>query len=1399
MITASNSRIHQTIPLLIAVYLLSFPAYAQYSGGTGEPNNPYQIATAAHLTSIGSNPDLLDKHFVLIDDIDLNPNLPGGQVFTQAIIAPDIDTNKFNHDSPAFVGVFDGQGHCVSNLVVEDPNGEHIGLFGYVGKEGSVLNLCVDNTTITGSLRAGIIVGMNEGLIENCHVTGVLEGSNMTGGIGGENTGTVRYSHADVEVNGYFRAGGLFGKNDGRIVQCYTTGQVTGDDDMVGGLLGSNHGPVVSCYSWAAVSGTDFVGGLIGYDYGTITTSYAAVKVTASLSRFSRTGGLTGLTKTTAFSSYWDWEASGKGSSASGQPKTTQEMMEPETFWGWGHDGAWVLNTGKDYPRLAWEGTVGEPIVDEKNCYGGGAGEPDDPYEIWTAEQFRNIAWYLKDFNKYFVLMSDIDMNDVDPNLVKPIGTQGNPFVGIFDGNHHIIRNFSYGIIPTAEEQVPEDTNGPSRVYPHPPPTPKPVVPELTLEVHVGVFGAIGEMEIYYEYDYPEQYNDLRGTVKNLQIVDANINGGSFVGGLAGVNRGVVSACSTSGSISGFECIGGLIGGNGYNGKGLARACFSVADVVGQYRIGGLVGSNGDWYGIGVVESCYAAGHVEATKIAGGFAGLNEGTVVTSYSTGEVTGDDSIGGLVGINMGSCFLSFWDVNSSGITTSASGQAKTTMQMQDISTFKGWGSQWHWTIADGNDYPRLAWEGRVGEAIVDSQYAYGSGAGISDNPYRIYTAEQFVEIAYRSADFDKHFILMQDIDLSVFDPNLILPIGNDAFPFCGVLDGDNHTIYNFRYTLDSQSHVGVFGCVGPNVTEADKPSGRVVNLNIVNAAVNGSHNVGILTGHNRGTITSCSIQGSCSGYSYVGGLTGFNRGSIEDVHCAGVVDGGWAVGGLVGYNTDEITSSSFDGSIDASSTVGGLVGRNQGNIYSCCSRGIVDGGNSVGGLVGYNPGSIESSYSTCAVIGRSNYIGGLVGSNTGVGDQVAYCYSAGLVIGGDHTGGLVGATFDKAYNCYWDIEASDMPSSWTGMGRSTHEMKSKETFRGWGYPGVWTINDGQDYPRLIWEQTPGQLITDPETRYSGGTGGINSPYEISTADDLINLAYYQQDFDKYFVLTSDIDLISVKSNLLMPIGTRSIPFTGVFDGRNHIITNFNYVDNYESPIGVFGAIENIDIMQEETSGLLKNLGVTNTTVSGQSMAGALVGYNAGTIISCYSTDSSIESRYSAGGLVGYNSGSMITSWSSNTVNGQSNMGGLVGYNGRTIESCYSTTDVEGQERVGGLVGTSSGTITNCYSAGTVSGEIDTGGLLGANVGYVHDSWGEIFISFWDTQSSGFLDGVGNLESDLIGAFGKTTVEMQTAITFLEAGWDFVDETANGTEDIWWILEGQDYPRLWWEAHD
>jgi len=67
----------------------------------------------------------------------------------------------------------------------------------------------------------------------------------------------------------------------------------------------------------------------------------------------------------------------------------------------------------------------------------------------------------------------------------------------------------------------------------------------------------------------------------------------------------------------------------------------------------------------------------------------------------------------------------------------------------------------------------------------------------------------------------------------------------------------------------------------------------------------------------------------------------------------------------------------------------------------------------------------------------------------------------------------------------------------------------------------------------------------------------------------------------------------------------------------------------------------------------------------------------------------------------------------------------------------------------------------------------------------------LPFRDIETS------GQIASD--GGTGKTTAERHIASTFLETGCDFVDETANGTERIRWILEGQDYPRLWWEAYD
>jgi len=107
-----------------------------------------------------------------------------------------------------------------------------------------------------------------------------------------------------------------------------------------------------------------------------------------------------------------------------------------------------------------------------------------------------------------------------------------------------------------------------------------------------------------------------------------------------------------------------------------------------------------------------------------------------------------------------------------------------------------------------------------------------------------------------------------------------------------------------------------------------------------------------------------------------------------------------------------------------------------------------------------------------------------------------------------------------------------------------------------------------------------------------------------------------------------------------------------------------------------------------------------------------------------------------------------------------------------------------------------VIQCYSTGAVS---DTGqwprlvgGLVGENpvvcIRWNPCSFGTVANCFWDIRTSG--------QAASAGGTGKTTAEMQTAKTFLDAGWDFGGETVNGTEDIWWILEGKDYPRLRWE---
>ncbi|MFH1717241.1 MAG: rhodanese-like domain-containing protein [Planctomycetota bacterium] len=663
-------------------------------------------------------------------------------------------------------------------------------------------------------------------------------------------------------------------------------------------------------------------------------------------------------------------------------------------------------------------------------------------------------------------------------------------------------------------------------------------------------------------------------------------------------------------------------------------------------------------------------------------------------------------------------------------------------------------------------------------------YSGGSGTATNPYQIATADDLIALGETPEDYDKHFILTTDIDLDpnlpgrkVFDRAVIAPTIHSC-PGCssgsalaGIFDGNGHTISHL--TIVGNDFLGLFGSL-------DSGS-EVKDLGLLDVNITGSGN-------------------------YIGGLVGSNWGTVTRCYSTGTVN-------------------------------------------STCQ---ISGSGGVGGLAGSNGSTVAQCYSTAAISGK-HYVGGLVGYNYGL---VVQCYSIGAVSGTEWcVGGLVGLNEDDVLRSVWDMKTSGLSVSAGGVGLTTAEMMNPYMLglNGFGNDPNWVLDPGWDYPRLAWERTPGGIIPEPNIDWLEGQGTPEKPYRIDTASQLILLGKAGILCEKHIILGADIDLDPNLPEGLV-FAQAVIPgFVGVFDGNDHTISHLTIRGT--GYLGLFGYLA--------SESEVKNLGVVDVNITGSgSDIGALVGSTNGVLTGVTIWGSSVSNSYSTGtvsgtygvgGLVGNNDGNVTGCYSTCAVSGTSLVGGLVGFSAGDVTQCYSTGATSGNDDVGGLIGsTSFGSVTQCYSSGVVGGHNGVGGLLGATsisvisncysvasvsgcnrvgglvgldyevgelisvrgyhlsrcysaglvvgenevgglLGHFEGREGELpaFDGLWDIETSG--------QSTSAAGTGKTTAEMQTASTFLEAGWDFAGETANGTEDIWWILEGLDYPRLWWEDND
>ena len=200
------------------------------------------------------------------------------------------------------------------------------------------------------------------------------------------------------------------------------------------------------------------------------------------------------------------------------------------------------------------------------------------------------------------------------------------------------------------------------------------------------------------------------------------------------------------------------------------------------------------------------------------------------------------------------------------------------------------------------------------------------------------------------------------------------------------------------------------------------------------------------------------------------------------------------------------------------------------------------------------------------------------------------------------------------------------------------------------------------------------------------------------------------------------------------------------------------------------------------------------------GGLLGYNRDHISNC-SSEGDVSGQESVGGLIGLNDNGVDISncFSSGSVLGTEMwVGGLIGYNGSgDIRNCYSTSDVEGGRIVGGFTGLrlSPGSTTHCYSCGRVTGTDDVGGFGGQNgktLSYTS--------CFWDSDVNPDINAFGSYTWPVAepNVIGESTANMQTESTFTDEGWDFVGESTNGTDEIWAIREGMDYPKHVWTGY-
>ncbi len=525
----------------------------------GAPEDAVYVGTVAGLRAID---DDLAGYYVLSKDIDLS-----GEAWTPLCAEWEDE----------FSGTLDGNGHAITGLTI-DSTDDFQGLFGFIGSEGTVANLRLEDVSLSAGYASGPLAGENYGTIRNCASSGTVTGTNQyIGGLVGSNHyGTISDSSSACNVESdSFYVGGLAGSMEGgSISNSRATGTVSGAEN-VGGLVGlvaaTSTATISGCHATGDVTGDGYLGGLVGTvgvsdtrNDTTISDCYATGDVSGTVSSggsFSRVGGLVGDNNNCDISNCY----------ATGDVSGTAYNI-----------GGLVGNnyTSSISDSHATGDVSGDVFV------GGLIGRNED---IYVAENYGAGS---------FPLITDC-------YATGSVSATGNYVGGLIGGNFDCDVTYCHTDISGNVESEGRFVGG--------------------------LVGGNDNLSDYSVFD---------GISYSYALIGGRVAGVWNIGGLVGLNDdmplsfcyahaagGVISNATDS---SEQQTIGGLVGRNDdATINGTISYCYALSDVTGYRYIGGLVGQNGS--GTSAVTACYATGAVTGSTGVGGLLG---------YS-GSVTGSDS--------------------------------------------------------------------------------------------------------------------------------------------------------------------------------------------------------------------------------------------------------------------------------------------------------------------------------------------------------------------------------------------------------------------------------------------------------------------------------------------------------------------------------------------------------------------------------------------------------------------------------------------------------------------------------------------------------------------------------------------------------------------------------------